>query len=189
MQASGGVEEDQVIAVLFCVLDGGLGDIDRVRGAHLEDGDIELRAHGLQLLDSGGTVDITGGEQRALALLAHIGGELCTVGGLARALQADQHHDARRLGADVELAVFAAHEGAQLVVDDLDDHLRRVQGLQHVRADGLGGDGLGKVAHDLIAHVRLKQSHAHLAHCLLDVVLGQPALAAQLLERLIQFIG
>ena len=64
---------------------------------HLEDGQIELLADGLELLDRGGTVDVAGDEQRALALLAHEPGELRAVGGLARALQADEHHDARRL--------------------------------------------------------------------------------------------
>ena len=49
-------------------------------------------------------------------------------------LQADQHHDGRRLGSDLELLVLAAHERGQLFVDDLDDHLRRGQALQNVAA-------------------------------------------------------
>ena len=157
--------------------------------AHLEHGDVQLRAHGLQLLDGGGTVDVAGGQQRALALLAHVGGKLCAVGGLARALQTHQHHHAGGLGADVELLVLSAHQVAELLIDDLDDHLGRVQSLQHVGADGLLGDGLGELLDHLEADVGLQQGHAHLAHCLADVTLGQTALAAQLLERLIEFFG
>ena len=87
------------------------------------------------------------------------------------------------------LAVGSAHERAQLVVDDLDDHLRGVERLEHVGADGLVGDALGKVLDDLIADVRLEQGHTHLAHGLLDVGRRQAALAAQALEGIIEFIG
>ena len=96
MQAARRVEEDQIVAVALGVLDRGLRDVHGVRLPHLEHRQVELLADGLQLLDGGGTVDVAGGEQRALALAAHIGGELGPVGGLARALQADKHHDARR---------------------------------------------------------------------------------------------
>ena len=96
MKSAGGIEEHKVVAVLFRVLDSGFRNIDRVGRSHLEHGDVKLPAHRLKLLNGGGTIDIAGREQRTLALLAHIGGELRAVGGLARALQADQHDDAGR---------------------------------------------------------------------------------------------
>ena len=77
------------------MLDAGLGDRDRIALSHLEHGNIELAADGLKLLDGSRTVHVARDEQRTLALLAHEPGELGAVGGLARALQADEHDDAR----------------------------------------------------------------------------------------------
>ena len=189
MESAGGVQEHQVVAVLFGVLHGRLGDVHRIGLSHLEHGDIQLGAHRLQLLDGGGAVDVAGGQQRALALLAHVAGELCAVGGLARALQAHQHHHAGGFGADIQFLGLPAHQGAELLVDDLDDHLGRRQGLQHLPAAGPLGDGLGKVLYHLVADVGLQQGHAHLAHRLFDVALGEAALAAHFLEGGIQFFG
>ena len=156
-----------------------LGDLHGVALAHLKDRDAELFAHGLELLYRGGTVDVTGDEQRALALFFHERGELCAVCRLAGALQAHQHDHARALGGDVELLVLAAHELAQLLVYYLHDHLRRRQAFHDLRALGALGDALHKVLHDLVAHVRLEQGQAHLAHGLAYVQLRQAALAAE----------
>ncbi len=95
MQSAGGIEEHEVVAVLFGVLDGCLCDIDGVRRAHLEHGNVELTAYGLELLYRRGAVDIAGGKQWALALLAHVGRELCAVRGLTCALKSDEHDYAR----------------------------------------------------------------------------------------------
>ena len=188
VQAARRVEKHEVVAVLAGVLDAGLGDLDRVALPHLEHGDVELRADGFQLLDRRRAVHVARDEQRALALLFHQPRELRAVGGLARALQADEHHDARRFGADVQLLVFAAHEGAKLLVDDLDDHLRRGETFEHIRAGGAFSHLFYKVLDDLEVDVRLQQGEFDLAHGLLDVGLGEPALAAQALERLGKFI-
>ena len=189
VQAAGRVKKDQVVAVLLRMLDRGFGDVHGVGLSHLEHGDVQLPADGLQLRDGGGTVDVAGGQQRTFTLLAHIGGELGPVRGLARALQADEHHDARRFRGDVQLLVRPAHEGAELLVDDLDDHLRRGEGLEHVGSAGAFGHGLGEVLDDLVADVRFQQGHAHLAHRLAHVGGGQSAFAAQALESRIQFFG
>ena len=166
------------------MLDGGLRDVHGVRLAHLEHGQIQLRADSLELSDGGRTVDVAGDQQRALAGLAHIGGELGAVGRFARALQADEHHDARRFRGDVD---SPAHERAQLFVDDLDDHLRGGEGFKDIGAAGALGHGPGKVLDDLIADIRLQKGHAHLAHRFLYVGGRETAFAAQALERCIQF--
>ena len=128
-------------------------------------------------------VNIAACEKRALALSAHIGRQLCAVGGLACALQAHQHDDRGALGIGGELLVLGAHELGQLFVDDLDDHLVGGQTFENVGADAPLGGGLDEVLDHLIAHVRFKQGEADLAHGCLDVSLGYAALAAQLLER------
>ena len=168
---------------------GGFGDVHGIGLAHLKDGDIQLFAHHLQLFDGGGTVDVAGHQQRPLALFLEQAGQLGAVGGLTGALQAHQHHHAGGSGADVQLLVFPAHEGAQLLIDDLDDHLGRGQSLQHVGPAGPLGDGLGEALDHFIADVRLQQGHTHLAHGFLHVRRGKAALAPQLLEGSIQFFG
>ena len=187
METSCGIEEHNVVAVALGMLNGGLGNIDGVCLPHLKDGYIELCADGLQLLDSGGTVNTARGEQRALALPADVPRELRAVRGLARALKADEHNDCGRLGTEVQLLVLAAHEPAQLFVDYFYHHLRRRQSLQHFRAARAFGDGFGEILYDLVAYVGLKQRHAHFAHRFLDVGLSESALAAQLFEGRIQF--
>ena len=47
VQAAGRVEKDEVVAVLLGVVDTGLGNLDRVALAHLENGYLQLRADGL----------------------------------------------------------------------------------------------------------------------------------------------
>ena len=190
VQAARRIEEDHVVAVPDGVGNGGLGNIDRVRLAHLKDGDTELRAYDLQLLDGGRTVNVTGGEQRTfLLLLFEKPGELCAVGGLARALQADQHNDRGRLGGELQLLVFAAHQIGQLFVDDLDDHLCGRQTLENVRADAALGGFFDEVLDDLVVDVGLQQGETDLAHGFLDVGLGQTALAAQLFECVRELFG
>ena len=158
------------------------GDLYRIALSHLEHGYLQLRADGLQLLDGGGTVDVAGHEQRALALLLHQRGELGAVGGLAGALQTDEHDHARRLAGYVELLVVAAHQRAELLVDYLDDHLRGREALEHLRALRALADALYKVLDDFVADVGLEQRQANLAHGLRNVLLRQASLAAEPLE-------
>ena len=188
MKTAGGIQEDEIIAVFSGVFDGGIGDLHRIGLSHLEHRDIQLRSHRLQLIDGGGTVDVTGHQQRVFPLLLHIGGKFRTVGGLTGTLQAHQHHKAGRLRGDVDLLVVRAHERHELFVDDLDDLLRRVEGFQHVRAHGPFRHVLGKVLDDFIADVRFQKCQTHFPHRFLDVGVGQPALASELLKSLGQLI-
>ena len=183
METACGIQEHHVVAVLLGMLHGGLGNVHRVCGAHLEHRDAKLSAHDLQLLDSGGTVHVTGHQQGVLAVLFHQARQLCTIGGLTGALEAHQHDHCGGLGRDLELCVFAAHEGNQLFVDDLDDHLGRSQAFQHIAADGPLGDLFDKVLDHLIADVRFQQSQAYFSHGLLYVGFGEPSLAAELFKR------
>ena len=92
------------------------------------------------------------------------------------------------MGADVQLLVLAAHEGGELFVDDLDDHLRGREALEHIRARGALGHLAHKVLDDLEVHVRLEQRELDLTHGLLYIGLREPALAAQAFERLGQLV-
>ena len=89
----------------------------------------------------------------------------------------------RRLSAEVQLSGVAPHEGDELLVDDLDDHLGGGEAFKHILPDGALRDALYEVLDDLIADVGFEQGEAHLAHRLLDVRLAEAALAAELPER------
>ena len=69
VQTACGVEEDHVVAVPYGVGDGGFCNVDRVRLAHFKNGNAELSADDLQLLDGGGTINVAGCEQRIFVLL------------------------------------------------------------------------------------------------------------------------
>ncbi len=189
VQASCRIEKHKVVAVLFGVLDRSLCDIHRICRAHLEHRDIKLFADGLKLLDGSGTVDVARSEQRAFALLADVAGKLCAVCRLTCALKADEHYDARRLRADGQALIFAAHKLYELFVYYFDHLLSRRKRFEHIRTRGTLRYAFGKFLNDLVAYVGLEKRHAHFLHGFLDVGRGQSALAAQLFKGSGQLIG
>ena len=82
-----------------------------------------------------------------------------------------------------------AHEVDELVVDDLDDHLAGVDAGQHLDAERLLLDAFDEVARDREVDVGLEERQPHLAERLLDVVLGDPALAGELAEEALEALG
>ena len=87
------------------------------------------------------------------------------------------------------MLILPAEKRAKFFVDDLDDLLGRRKRFQHIGTGGALRDAGCKLLYDLVADVRLQKCQAHLAHGFLHVRLRQPALAAQALEYIIQFIG
>ena len=71
----------------------------------------------------------------------------------------------------------------QFLVYDFNDLLRGRKAFQNLGIGRLFGDGLDEILRDLEVDVRLEQRHADLTHSLLDVGLGQTALASQMLKR------
>ena len=63
----------------------------------------------------------------------------------------------------------------QLIVNDLDDHLRRIDGLQNFGPNGLGLDPLDEAFDNRQRHIRLKQGDAHFPQGFRDIRLGQCA--------------
>ena len=176
MQPAGGVEDDDVVAVVLGVAQGFFGDLHRVALTHLKDRDPGLFAHHLQLFDGRRAVDVAGHQQRAVPLAFEQFAQLARVGGFARALQAAHHDDAGRLGGDVQPADLPPHEGDELLVDDLDDLLGGGQTLKDGGAHRPLGHRVHKLLGDLVVDVRLQQGQADLPHGGLDVLLPQLAL-------------
>ena len=186
VQAAGGVEDNDVVAVVFGMLDRVFGDLHRADGSHLKDGGVHLCADHLQLLNRGRTVDVAGDQQRAASLLAEHFGKLCRVGGLTGTLQTAHHDDGWDLGRKVDAAVGGTHQLGQLVAHDLDDLLRRGQAGEDLLADSLFGDLFDKVLGHLVVDVRFQQGQADLPHRFLDVVFGKLSFRAQLFKRCVE---
>ena len=171
------------------LLDGALGNVDRVRAVTAEDRHADLAAKRGQLVGSGGAVDVARGEQRRAALLLEQVGQLYGRRGLTGALQAHEHDDVGDAVAKDELALGGAEHLGELVEHDLDDVLRRRQ-----RLHDLGGHaallGLGdKLLDDLEVDVGLEQRHANVAHGRGDIGLGQLTLAAQAVKCVVEAIA
>ena len=82
-----------------------------------------------------------------------------------------------------------AHEQGKFVTDYLGHHLPRLDGGQHVGAEGLllylVGEGLGY----LIVHVGVDERAAYLLERFGNVDFGNPSFALQYLERPLQPVG
>ena len=77
----------------------------------------------------------------------------------------------------------------ELVVDDLDHDLARVEALDDLLAEGLLHHVVAELLDDLVVDVRLQQGRADLAHRLADVVLGDPPAAGHLAEDVAELFG
>ena len=132
-----------------------------------------------ELVDGGGSVDVGGDQQRLAALLAQPDRQLGGGGGLARALQADQHDHRAAWRVELELVALAAEHLDQLVVDDLDDLLAGLNPVEHFGAERLLTHIGHEVLDDLEVDVRLEQGKADLAQGDVKVGLGDLRLATQ----------
>ena len=190
VEAAGRVQDHDVVTILRGVLHGRARDSHRVLlVAQGEDGRLDLLPHHLKLLDGARAIDVAGGQQRAPALLAQQVGELGAVRRLAAALEADQHDHRRRARREVDPGLLAAQDRRQLLVDDLDDHLRGRQAFEHVPADRPLLHPPDEILDDAEVDVGLQQRQADLTQRLSDIRLRQGAFAAEALEDILEFVG
>ena len=133
-ETAGGVDDDDVAARRRASAIGALGDGDRV-GRLGEDRHVD--AGGRACGAARPRPDAGGRRRRAAGATLRLepAGELGRVGGLARTLQAGHQHDGRRLRGEGDAHRLAAEGLGELLVDDLDDLLGRVQRLADLRAD------------------------------------------------------
>ncbi len=109
---------------------------DAVPGLRGVDRHARALTQNLQLLDRVGPLEVGRDQHRRVALLAQPEGEFAGQRGLTGALQAGQHdHGGRNLG-EPQPPGLAAEGADQLLVDDLDDLLRRVQRARDFLAAG-----------------------------------------------------
>jgi hypothetical protein len=127
----------------------------------------------------------TPGVALALEPAAELSGQ-CRLTG---ALETGQHDDRRRGLGHPDAAGLPAEDADELLVDDLDDLLRRVQRTGHLGAGRALLDRRDERADHRQRDVGLEQRDADLARGGVDVGLGEPALATQAAEDLVHTVG
>ena len=188
MQAASGVQNDNVIAVVFRMGHGLCGNGLGLFPLQLEHRRARLGAHDAKLVDCGGAVDVAGHQQGAVPLFQKALGQLGAVCGFARALQAAHHNDGGRLRLDVDAcrALAAAHQGNQLFIYNFYHLLGGGKALHHLMAQAALCYRFDEPFGDGVVHIRLQKGHAHLTHGVFYILFGKLALAAQLFEHAAQ---
>ncbi|MNW56373.1 hypothetical protein D3C74_340840 [compost metagenome] len=176
-------------------LDAVASDLDRVADARArlalralvarqrrEDRHARALTHDRQLVDRVGALEVRGDEERRVPLLAQVQRELAREGRLAGALEAREHDDGRRVLRQAQAAALPAEDRHELLVDDLDDLLGRVERAGDLGRQGPGPDGTGEVLDDGYSDVSVEERAPDLTDRGVDVRLGETALAPQVLE-------
>ena len=190
-RSAGGVENDDVVAAEAGRVLGPAGDLDRgLAGDDRQRVDLCLLAEDAELLLGGGAPGVQGRhEDLATVAVLQAVGNFGRGRRLARTLQAD-HEDADRWGGgEVDRVGVRTQHLDKLVMDDLDDHLARLDRLEDSGADGLCTHAVDEGADDIQRDVGLEQRAPHLAHRLPDIALGEGAATGQLVEDARQPVG
>ena len=141
------------------------------------------------LIASGGPVDVDGDHHRVVLVLGEPAGEFGGRGRFARALEADDHNDRRRLIGEAQAGGMRAEELDELFVDDLDDLLRRVEGGEDFLAERFFLDRLDEALDHFEVDVGFEEGDADFAQGGFHVLRGEFALAAQVFEDPLQFVA
>ena len=187
--AAGGVEQHHVVAAEFCGLQRAPGDLRRLLAGDNRQGlDIEVAPEHRELLHRRRAIDVERGHQHlALVALGQAAGKFGGRGGFAGALQADHHDRDRRHGVEVDGLAVGTEGGDQFVVNDLHHHLAGRHRLDHGSADRLLANFFGKTSDHVERDVGFQQRAAHLAHCGVDIGLGQRPAPGQPIENATKF--
>ena len=185
------VDDQGVASVPLGLVERPLGDVDRVApGALLVDVRARLAADLDELVHRRRAVDVAGRQRDVHAvLLAQVTGELGAGGRLSGALEAGhQDHGRPRLG-ERELAsrppITSASSSQTIFTTCWPGFRESSTSCPSARSRTV----LGELLDDLEVDVRLEQSQAHLAHRLGDVVLGQLAARADIVEGCLEPVG
>src|SRR5262245_16647559 len=179
VQAAGGVEDDRVGVELF---DPVADDRDRIAAVFAVHGNLDLLAELLELVDRRRALQVGGDEAGLPPFLPQQQRELRGGRRLARALEpGEQDHRGRPTG-EGELRAAGAHQGRQLVVDDLHDLLARRDALQDLLTERPLPDLSNEVLDDLEVDVGLEQGEPDLAHRARNRLLVELSAPAEITE-------
>ena len=182
------VDDDDVAPEPLGLFHAGRSGEDRILGIR-EHRHVDLASERAELFDRSGALEVRPDHDRVATLRLEPLRELGRVGGLARTLQPGHQHDRRRLGRIGDGEGLAAECTGQLVVHGLDDLLAGVERLRPRCADGMLADAVAHRPHDGDVDVGFEQRRADLFHHLVDVGLGETALAANLGDDAFEAVG
>jgi hypothetical protein len=146
-----------------------------------EDGNVDLPAELLELVDRGGTLEVGRDQPRLTAVGLEPARELGGGRRLTRPLKAGEQDD--RLALQLELGGLRAEELGQLLMDDLHDLLARVQPFGDLLVERPLTHPRDEVVDDLEVDVGLDQREPDLAHRAGDRLLVEAPALAQAAER------
>ena len=187
VQAAGGIDDEDVKVLAFGKVVGARGDVRRFfAGIGRNEGRADLSGQRFQLFYRCRTVHVSGNERDFFLFVDEFAREFGTRCSFPRALQTRHEDDRRRLGGEVERAVFFAHDADEFVFDGFDKGLVGREFEADFLADGGVFDGLDDFFDHWQGDVRLNQRHAHVAQGLGDVFFGDASLTAQFFEGSLQ---
>src|SRR4030095_3521374 len=189
MKAAGSVDQAGCAAGEFRFPDGSTNDFERLVGSRAgpeicADGFGDLR----ELFARRGTIDVGRDDNGAVAMLRQPFCKLAGGGGLTGTLQADNHPDRRRAGGEKRLGMFA-EQSSELVTNDLNDLLIGRK-LQHdFAAERLAASAGEQFVHDTDRDVAFEHGFADFGERGVQVLFGELALPAEILESALQLFG
>ena len=188
VEAAGGVHQDHVVAALAGDAEGAGAEGDHVLPRlGLEDRHVDPLADLLELLDGGGALEVARHQQRMTAALLQALGDLAGGGRLARPLEAAEH-DHRRPAVGAQLRPLLAEQRSQLVADDLDHLLRRGEALEDLLAERPLAHPLDERLDHPEMDVGLEEDHADLAQRRVERFGGDPSLALEPVENVLELV-
>ena len=144
---------------------------------------------GFELLDRARTIDVKGGDEDLFAFFVReLIGKFPRGRGLAGALKAEQQDGSQPTFLKDKATLLFAKKGLDLVVNDLDDHLGRVDLVVHVLPDGFLLYVVHESLDDLEIDVRFQQGDANFLQHVIHVLFVQRRVSAHLLEDARKFI-
>ena len=162
------------------------GDVDRVADAVARLGrerrDTGALADHLELGHRVGALEVAGDQHRRVALLLEPQRELSGQCRLTGTLQTGEHDHRRRVLRQAQPPRLAAEDRDELLVDDLDDLLGRVERLMDLGAFRPFLDPRDERLDHAEGDVGFQQRDPDFARGGVDVGVGQPALARERLE-------
>ena len=110
METTGGIENNDIVAVVLGVGNCLFGNFNGVNLTHFKNRNVNLASDDLELVDCRRTVNVAGDEKRASPLFLKMEGELSGMGGFTGALETDHHNDGGDFRREIYPGVGFAHK-------------------------------------------------------------------------------
>ena len=190
MKASRRIEDHDVAVICFRMRRCIRGNLHRILASFFKEaGYFHFFRIDPELFHCCRPVNIAGCKDRPSAFFLEFSRNLRRSRRLTGTLETRHHIDRKFIGGkEFQLRRLRSHEVDHLLIDDLDDHLTRIQAVHHILSDGALRHGIRELLHDLEIDVRLEKRHLDLFQRLFDVRFGQESFAPEIFKYILQFI-